>query len=511
MVRHSKILRCKNNHLSVTKQLWWHNYKSKIFPKPQKYCNFNYTTRTTPWAVSQQPPQTLQNGSFENMKHLNENNNLNMENSCHLNGNNDTNNNVNDNHNDNDIKKKQIIIPNCNDNKEFRHLNPMHFSQTVESISNLLTDHLNTGIKAREPNTFPYKFVHTDCIEEVKEYLYVSKEFLEPLPESGYIDQTKLFCDFFLFFFLCVCVSVFFCCVLFLFLFFSFFFSFVRTIANKKKTKKQKTKKCERKGKYPKNAHTHTQNSLTATFPKTLDDNNDNSNTYNQHSKYANENRNGHSYNGNHSIVNGSDNNHPNLHHRQHNNNNNNNNNNNGNNHPHHHQHNNQHNNTHKHHSSDSHAMAAEELLKKYLKYSKITSNEDFGGYMAWIATGSIPYGALANYIASFLDRVPYMYLGAPAETSIEHCVTKWFANMVGMDQFETINNERSGGILTSGGTMANFHAILAVRNAYMKHPSDILKFTIYGNEQMHHSLHTSANACGIPKDNLKSIPCDAS
>src|SRR5207344_370454 len=65
-----------------------------------------------------------------------------------------------------------------------------------------------------------------------------------------------------------------------------------------------------------------------------------------------------------------------------------------------------------------------------------------------------------------------------------------------------------AGGFLTSGGSLANFSALVAARHE--KLPEDFLKGTLYVSDQAHHCIRKAALLAGFPAANVREIPSDA-
>jgi len=122
-------------------------------------------------------------------------------------------------------------------------------------------------------------------------------------------------------------------------------------------------------------------------------------------------------------------------------------------------------------------------------------------GYLAYIPGGGIFHAAVADLISDAVNRYVGIWAAAPALVQLEANVIRWFCEMVGYP-------EGSGGILTSGGSLANFTAILAARADRL--PEDFLKGTLYTSSQTHHSVEKAAALAGFPARNVRSIPVDA-
>ena len=121
-------------------------------------------------------------------------------------------------------------------------------------------------------------------------------------------------------------------------------------------------------------------------------------------------------------------------------------------------------------------------------------------GYLAYIPGGGLFHSAVADLIANAVNRYVGIWAAAPALVQIEANVIRWFGEMVGYP-------ETSGGILTSGGSIANLTAVIAARADRL--PEDFLKGTLYTSTQTHHSLEKAAALAGFPARNVRAVEVD--
>jgi aromatic-L-amino-acid decarboxylase len=90
----------------------------------------------------------------------------------------------------------------------------------------------------------------------------------------------------------------------------------------------------------------------------------------------------------------------------------------------------------------------------------------------------------------------------APVAAQIENNVVRWLC-----DLFDYPPGSR--GVLTSGGSMANFSAIVAARKDRL--PEDFLSGTLYVSEHVHASVTKAAMLAGFPVRNVRHVPADPS
>ncbi|HEX8252056.1 MAG TPA: aminotransferase class V-fold PLP-dependent enzyme, partial [Thermoanaerobaculia bacterium] len=110
-------------------------------------------------------------------------------------------------------------------------------------------------------------------------------------------------------------------------------------------------------------------------------------------------------------------------------------------------------------------------------------------------------HSAVADLIADAVNRYVGVCAAAPALVQLESNVVRWFCEIIGLPH-------GSGGVLTSGGSLANFTALVTARKAML--PDDFLRGTLYCSAQIHHSFQKAANLAGFPYANIRELPVDA-
>ncbi len=138
-----------------------------------------------------------------------------------------------------------------------------------------------------------------------------------------------------------------------------------------------------------------------------------------------------------------------------------------------------------------------DQLFDDYIPRSFNTAGP---GYLAYIPGGGIFHSAVADLIADAVNRYPGVFAAAPALVQLEANVIRWFCEMAGY-------GHGSGGILTTGGSLANFTAIVAARKTLL--PENFFRGTLYCSDQVHHSFQKAANLAGFPFGNIREIASD--
>ncbi len=122
-------------------------------------------------------------------------------------------------------------------------------------------------------------------------------------------------------------------------------------------------------------------------------------------------------------------------------------------------------------------------------------------GYLAYIPGGGLPHSAVADLIADATNRYVGVFAAAPGLAQIEANVVRWFCSIVGYP-------DSAGGILTTGGSLSNFSAIVAARRDRLG--DDFRSGTLYVSDQTHHSIQKAASLAGFPEENVREIASDS-
>jgi aromatic-L-amino-acid decarboxylase len=125
-------------------------------------------------------------------------------------------------------------------------------------------------------------------------------------------------------------------------------------------------------------------------------------------------------------------------------------------------------------------------------------------GYFAYIPGGGVFASAASELYARVTNRYVGLASPAPGLVALEESVVRWLAQDVcGMPS-------GSGGLLTSGGSMANLSAVVAARHAGLGLGGELATGTLYLTEHAHQSVAKAAHIAGLPSAAIRVVPCTA-
>lgn len=121
-------------------------------------------------------------------------------------------------------------------------------------------------------------------------------------------------------------------------------------------------------------------------------------------------------------------------------------------------------------------------------------------GYLAYIPGGGLFPAALADLIADTTNRFTGIWHAAPALVQLEANVLDWFRTWMGFPP-------STRGLLTTGGSMATFNAIVCARERLLG--PEIRRGVLYTSTQAHHCVMKAARLAGVMPDRIRIIPAD--
>ena len=147
-----------------------------------------------------------------------------------------------------------------------------------------------------------------------------------------------------------------------------------------------------------------------------------------------------------------------------------------------------------------------EELDAVIVPNSTHTAHPRFLPYVQPSPNGVCAY---AEAIASTLNQNCNLWTLSPAANAVEQKVVRWFAELFGF-------GSEAGGLITSGGSMANLIALTAARDCHLGktarteglqgRPSPLV---VYTSDQTHSSIDKAMSILGLGVNALRRVPSD--
>ena len=152
-------------------------------------------------------------------------------------------------------------------------------------------------------------------------------------------------------------------------------------------------------------------------------------------------------------------------------------------------------------------AKLLKEVSTLLFENSLFNGHPRFWGY---ISSSAAPIGALGDFLASSVNPNVGSFQLSPVATEIETQTIRWIAELIGYPA-------GAGGILVSGGNMANFVCFVAARKAMIKWnvrergvaSRTATRFCIYTSAETHTWIQKAADLFGLGTDSIRWIPTD--
>jgi len=141
--------------------------------------------------------------------------------------------------------------------------------------------------------------------------------------------------------------------------------------------------------------------------------------------------------------------------------------------------------------------------------HSTFNGHPRFFGY---ITSSASPIGALADLLAAGVNANVGAWQLSPVATEIERQTVRWVAELIGFPA-------DGGGIMVSGGNMANMVCLIAAIRAKagwnVRQQGTLAeggkRLVLYASEEVHTWLQKGADMCGLGLDSVKAIGIDES
>jgi len=140
--------------------------------------------------------------------------------------------------------------------------------------------------------------------------------------------------------------------------------------------------------------------------------------------------------------------------------------------------------------------------VTRVMRASEPALNTASPGYMAYVPAGGLFTAALAEFLASVLNRYTGIAEMAPALVRLESDVLTWLAKEFGF-------GPEAAGLFTSGGSLATFTAVVTARAHCLPENMDLRTAVAYTSTQAHHSVARSLAMAGLPISNVRALDVD--
>lgn len=147
-----------------------------------------------------------------------------------------------------------------------------------------------------------------------------------------------------------------------------------------------------------------------------------------------------------------------------------------------------------------------EELRDVVVPNSTHTAHPRFLPYVQPSPNGLSPY---AEQVAATLNQNCNLWTLSPAANAIEQAVLRWFADLFGL-------GDQAGGILTSGGSVANLVGLTAARDHAFGSEARRTglqgggqRLVLYTSDEVHSSVDKAVSILGLGTDNIRRVPTD--
>jgi aromatic-L-amino-acid decarboxylase len=121
--------------------------------------------------------------------------------------------------------------------------------------------------------------------------------------------------------------------------------------------------------------------------------------------------------------------------------------------------------------------------------------------YFGYFPAGGLYTSALADLLATIVNRYTGVAGPAPGLVALEHSVVRWCCDLFDLPP-------GSGGVLTTGASVATLSALHAAREHLLGGPDD--RGTIYVTEHTHYCVAKAARVAGFTADAIRGVPVDA-
>ena len=139
-----------------------------------------------------------------------------------------------------------------------------------------------------------------------------------------------------------------------------------------------------------------------------------------------------------------------------------------------------------------------DELLDIIGRGAAVGFNQLHPGFFGYVPPSGLAIGAVADLLASVVNRYVTLYAPSPALAQLEWNALRWVADAFGFPP-------AASGTFTSGGSLATFSALVAAREAILG--GNRAQGRVYMTDQTHHSVDRAIRVMGMEREMLSTIP----
>ena len=157
--------------------------------------------------------------------------------------------------------------------------------------------------------------------------------------------------------------------------------------------------------------------------------------------------------------------------------------------------------------------VGLEELTRACAEVFRQSRQNGHPRMFGYVASPATPVGAFASLAAAALNSNVTSWRSAPGPTQVEQTAVRWLAELIGF-KGEGVN-ETCGGLLTSGGSMANLNALFVAHRSQAHDASsrglwgERAPATLYASDQVHLSIPKAADILGLGREQVRVVPSD--
>lgn len=140
-----------------------------------------------------------------------------------------------------------------------------------------------------------------------------------------------------------------------------------------------------------------------------------------------------------------------------------------------------------------------ETLLDQIDKAADTGFDTSSASFLSYIPTGGLYTSALGTFLGAGTNQYTGGSHASPGAVAIEQSVINWMISLFGLP-------ENSGGVLFSGGSIANLTAVVAAR---ARLGEEFGNGVLYTSARSHHSIEKAARIAGIRSDRVRVIETD--